>query len=62
MAEKLIGLSRNLIIHPGETLKEMLDDRDMSQRELAIRTGVKEPHISNIVRGKKPYQFHLLKN
>lgn len=61
MAEKLIGLSRDLIIHPGETLKEMLDDRDMSQRELAIRTGVKEPHISNIVRGKKPLSVSFAK-
>ena len=61
MAEKLISLSRDLIIHPGETLKEMLDDRDMSQRELAIRTSVKEPHISNIVRGKKPLSVSFAK-
>lgn len=61
MEEKLIGLSRDFIIHPGETLKEMLDDRDMSQRELAIRTSVKEPHISNIVRGKKPLSVSFAK-
>lgn len=61
MVEKLIGLSRDLIIHPGETLKEMLDDRQMSQRELAIRTSVKEPHISGIVRGKKPLSVSFAK-
>ncbi|MDD4528232.1 MAG: HigA family addiction module antitoxin [Candidatus Margulisbacteria bacterium] len=49
MAEKMNGLSREFIIHPGETLKEILEDRNMSQRELAIRTGVKEAHISKLV-------------
>ena len=48
MAEKMNGLSREFIIHPGETLKEMLIDRDMTQRELAMRTDVKEPHIKGL--------------
>lgn len=61
MVEKIIGLSRDLIIHPGETLKEILEDREMSQRELAIRTSVKEPHISAIVKGKKPLSISFAK-
>ncbi|MBO4459419.1 MAG: HigA family addiction module antidote protein [Clostridiales bacterium] len=48
-----IGLSRDLIIHPGETLAELLEDREMSQRELAIRTGVTEKHISTVISGYK---------
>ncbi len=48
-----IGLSRDLIIHPGETLIEVLEDRNMSQRELAIRTGVTEKHVSTVVHGQK---------
>lgn len=51
--QKKIGLSPDLIIHPGETLTEILEDRDMSQRELAIRTGMTEKHISTIVKGQK---------
>lgn len=47
------GLSRDLIIHPGETLEEILEDRGMSQKELAIRTGVTEKHVSTVIRGKK---------
>ena len=42
MAPKLNGLSREFIIHPGETIKEILDERQMSQKELAIRTNVSE--------------------
>lgn len=52
--QKTIGLSREYIIHPGETLQEVLDDREMSQRELSIRTGVSEKHISTIIHGHKP--------
>ncbi len=51
--QKTIGLSRDLIIHPGETLAEVIEDRDMSQRELAIRTGMTEKHISTVISGKK---------
>ncbi len=54
MAKKMSGLCRDLIIHPGETLKEVLRDRNIKQRELAMRTGVTEKHISNVVTCKKP--------
>jgi len=33
MAQKMNGLSRDLIIHPGETLQEILQDKGMSQKE-----------------------------
>ena len=45
------GLSHDLIIHPGETLKEVLLDRKLTQKELALRTGRTEQHISRVVKG-----------
>lgn len=48
-----VGLSRDLIIHPGETLAEVIEDRDMTQRELAVRTGMTEKHISTVIHGQK---------
>ena len=48
-----LGLSRDYIIHPGETLAEVIEDRQMTQRELAIRTGMTEKHISTIIHGQK---------
>ena len=48
------GLSRELIFHPGDTLREMLEDRAMSQRELAIRTGFSEKHVSEVLNGIAP--------
>ena len=51
--QKIIGLSPDLIIHPGETLMEILEDREMSQKELAVRTGVTEKHVSTVVKCQK---------
>ena len=53
MEKKMSGLSLDLIIHPGETIKEILEDRNMTQDELAIRTGYSSKHISEIISGKK---------
>lgn len=39
---------------PGATLREALEERNMSQRELAERTGHSEKLISQIIHGKAP--------
>ena len=51
--EKSNGLSLELIVHPGETIKELLNDKNMNQEELAIRTGYSAKHISEVLSGKK---------
>lgn len=56
------GLSREMIIHPGETLKEVLEDKEMSQQELALRTGVTPKHISTVLSGEKIFRLVLQKN
>jgi HTH-type transcriptional regulator/antitoxin HigA len=61
MDQTITGLSRELIIHPGETLEEILTDKDMSQKELAVRTGVTEKHISTIIKGSKPISVAFAK-
>lgn len=53
MVERMSGLSLDFIIHPGETIKEVLEDRKMNQEELAIRTGFSPKHVSEVVNGKK---------
>ncbi len=42
-----------LLIHPGETILEMIQDRNISQKELAIRTGFTEKHVSTVINGQK---------
>jgi len=59
MAQKLNHTSPDLLIHPGETIAEVLKDQKISQKELAIRTGFTEKHISTVVNGKKPISSKL---
>lgn len=53
MMERMNGLSLDFIIHPGETIKEILGEKQMNQEELAIRTGFSPKHVSEVVNGKK---------
>lgn len=53
MMENMYGLSPDLIVHPGETIREIIEDKNMSQEELAIRTGFSAKHISEVLSGKK---------
>lgn len=53
MATKRTGISRDLIIHPGETIADILAERNLSQAELAARTGVSPAYVSSVISGKK---------
>ena len=41
-----------IAIPPGETIKEQLSFRGMSQKEFAIRMGLTEKHITNLLKGR----------
>lgn len=62
METKMNGLSLEFIIHPGETLKEVLENNNMLQEELAERTGFSAKHISEVVNGKKGISPKLAKS
>jgi len=42
-----------VITHPGTTLKQLLNQKNMSQRELAVRTGLTEAYLSSLINYKK---------
>jgi len=44
-------------VPPGATLAETIDSLDMSQRELAIRTGLTPVSVSRIISGEQPLTF-----
>lgn len=50
----MTGLSPELLIHPGETLQELLEDRGMEQSVLSKRTGFSEKHIGQVMAGNAP--------
>lgn len=49
---KMLTSKTYIAIPPGETIKEMLDDRGMTQKELATRMGLTEKHISQLINGQ----------
>lgn len=53
MAENILGISREFIIHPGETLKEILENKGITQKELAYITGFSAAFINCVITGKK---------
>lgn len=53
MAVKNHGISPDLLIHPGETISDVLKERGMTQKELAHRAGVSAAFLSDVIHGKK---------
>ena len=52
MDAKRTGISRDLIIHPGETIADVLEERDITQAELADLTGVSPAYVCKVVAGE----------
>ena len=52
MAKKMNGLFRDLIVHPGQSLQDYLQENSITQRDFSVRVGVSAKHISTIVNGK----------
>lgn len=48
------GYKAPIAIHPGETLKDILDETGLSQAQLSGRTGLHVKTINEIIKGKNP--------
>ena len=57
-AKRLIP-SNDMIIHPGETLKEVMEDRNISTESLAQSTGFTQDYINAVLNCKEniPAEF-----
>lgn len=53
MEKKKAGIPRDLIIHPGETIADVLRERSITQAELAEQTGMSLSYIRAVLSGKK---------
>ena len=43
-----------IAIPPGETIREVLDEKYITQTELAKRLDLSTKHVSEVINGKKP--------
>jgi len=48
-----------MLIHPGEHLKEMLEELGLSQRTFARQIGVSPMRISHLINGSRPVTAEL---
>lgn len=58
-AAAILGISPELVIHPGETISDILEERNLTQKELAQRAGVSEAFLSDVIHGKKDISKRL---
>jgi len=56
-AKKLYGFEPDYAISPGETLKEVMESLNMSQKELAVRTGLTVQSLNRIFKGDQPISY-----
>ncbi len=56
-AKKNYGFEPDYAIPPGETLKEVMESLNMSQKELAIRTGLTVQSLNRIFKGDQPISY-----
>jgi len=56
-AKKTYGFEPDYAIPPGETLKEVMESLNMSQKELAIRTGLTVQSLNRIFKGDQPISY-----
>ena len=56
-ATKKYGFDPDYAIPPGETLKELMESLEMSQKELSKRTGLTVQSLSRIIKGQQPITY-----
>ena len=59
MVENMSGSYLDFIIHPGETLKEIITDRSITVTDLARRTGMSRKHLTEVINGKADISSNL---
>lgn len=47
------AIFEGILIHPGYSIKEALNDRNISREELSLRIGYSINYISSVIDGKK---------
>ena len=53
-ATKKYGFDPDYAIPPGETLKDLMESLEMSQKELSKRTGLTVQSLNRIMKGEQP--------
>jgi plasmid maintenance system antidote protein VapI len=56
-AQKKYEFEPDYAVPPGDTLLEVMESLEMSQKELAVRTGLTEQTLTRIFKGEQPVSY-----
>ena len=56
-AQKKYVFEPNYAVDPDATLQELMESLEMTQKELATRTGQTEQSLTSIINGKQPISY-----
>jgi HTH-type transcriptional regulator/antitoxin HigA len=56
-AKKQYRFEPDYAVPPGETLQEVMESLDMTQKELAVRTGLTVQSLNRIFKGEQPITY-----
>ncbi len=56
-SDKKLGFKPDYAVPPGVTLKEVMESLDMTQKDLAVRTGVTVQSLNRIFKGEQPISY-----
>jgi len=56
-AQKKYGFEPDYAVAPGATLQELMESLEMTQKELATRTGLTEQSLTRIIKGDQPISY-----
>ena len=59
MAIKKTGISSSLLIHPGEAVADILEERSITREELAARMGLPVARIEGLIHGEEDVSQQL---
>ena len=53
MATKKTGISADLLIHPGESIADILELRQMTRDDLVLATGLPSSYVNGVIAGQQ---------
>ena len=52
-------IETDVLLHPGEILRDELQAREIPQKEFAKKLGIQPPHLNDLLKGKRQMSARL---
>lgn len=58
-ANRKYGFAPDYAIPPGETLIDLMESMEMTQKELSLRLGITQQSLNRIFKGEQPVSYEI---